>query len=436
MAEQIRVILPQKYDLVVGDTFQLFYRGVVEAPNPYVYAIVAICDKGRNFPRYFEYTPTEPGQHKLTIKVYDAQRNLLGEDETLLNVVAPKEPKKTTNILCIGDSLTGGGWTYEAFRRVTQEGGEPAGLGFKDAVKFVGTCGNQQKYPGIKVEGYGGWHWDNFLYNIPGAMWVECDNNRGVEDQHSLWKDENGAIWQLETLQIDYLKFNRYQDHDSPRPEKGVLTHYANAHDTSPIVFKSSSTPKGSPFLNPETGKIDFIDYCKRNDIDRIDAVYIFLGTNGGMSQEALSHTQDEYAEIVAQKGRKLVDYIKEAFPDVKVKIMGLILASLNGGGASNYGAIFPLTDTYRGVVYKMKLNRAYEAWCLEDKYKDFCEFINLSGQFDSEYNYPCKQVPVNTRSEVTERRDTNGAHPTMAGYYQIGDAVYRNIVASFCSEE
>ena len=82
-----------------------------------------------------------------------------------------------------------------------------------------------------------------------------------------------------------------------------------------------------------------------------------------------------------------------------------------------------------------MKLNRAYEAWCLEDKYKDFCEFINLSGQFDSEYNYPCKQVPVNTRSEVTERRDTNGAHPTTAGYYQIGDAVYRNIVASFCSE-
>jgi hypothetical protein len=115
---------------------------------------------------------------------------------------------------------------------------------------------------------------------------------------------------------------------------------------------------------------------------------------------------------------------------------MGLILASLNGGGASNYGAIFPLTDTYRGVVYKMKLNRAYEAWCLEDKYKDFCEFINLSGQFDSEYNYPCKQVPVNTRSTVTERRDTNGAHPTAAGYQQIGDAVYRNIVASFCSEE
>ena len=435
MADNIRVILPKKYDLVVGDTFQLYYRGVIEAPNPYVYSIVSICEKGRNFPRYFEYSPTAPGQHKLTIKVYDAQRNLLGEDETLLNVVAPKAPEMTTNILCIGDSLTaGGGWTYEAFRRITQEGGEPAGLGFANAVNFVGSCKPSQ-YPSIALEGYGGWHWDSYLHNLPGAMWVACNNNRDVEDQHSLWQDINGAIWQLETLQIDYLKFNRYMDHDSPRPEHGPLIHYANAHDTSPIEFSKSSTPKGTPFMNPETGKIDFIDYCKRNDIDRIDAAYIFLGTNGLMSQEAMTHTRREYARIVAQKGRKLVDFLKEAFPDVKVKIMGLPLGSLNGGGASNYGATLPLTDTYHGVHYKMEINLAYQEWCLEDKYKDFCEFINLSGQFDAEYNYPCKEVPVNTRSTVTERRDTNGAHPTDAGYQQIGDAVYRNIVASFCSE-
>lgn len=50
MADKIRVILPEKYDLVVGDTFQLYYRGVIEAPNPYIHSIVSICDKGRNFP--------------------------------------------------------------------------------------------------------------------------------------------------------------------------------------------------------------------------------------------------------------------------------------------------------------------------------------------------------------------------------------------------
>ncbi|MBQ8358827.1 MAG: SGNH/GDSL hydrolase family protein [Oscillospiraceae bacterium] len=434
MENQIRVVLPKKYDLVVGDTFQLFYRGVIEAPNPYVYSIVAICDKGRNFPRYFEYTPTEPGEYKLTIQVYDAQRNLLGESETVLNVVLPKAPEKRTTILVIGDSLTGGGhWISEVYRRITDEEGTPAGLGFKDAVKFIGT--SKGYYPEVASEGYGGWHWDSFLYNVPGAMWIECPNNRGVEDQHSLWQDCNGAIWQLETLQIDYLKFNRYKDHTSPRPEHGPLTHYANAIDTSPIEFKSSSNAGGSPFVNPETGKVDFTDYCKRNNFDAPDAVYIFLGSNGLMSTEAMTNTREEYCRIVVNKGKKLVGFIKEAFPNVKVKIMGLPLSSVNGGMGANYGAQLPLTNHYDIIHYKLELNAAYQAWCLEDAYKDFMEFINISGQFDCEYGYPAKQKPVNTRSEVTERVDTNAAHPTKEGYHQFADAVYRNIVASFCSD-
>ena len=44
MNDKMRVILPEKYDLVVGDTFQLFYRGVVEAPNPFYYNIVSYCE--------------------------------------------------------------------------------------------------------------------------------------------------------------------------------------------------------------------------------------------------------------------------------------------------------------------------------------------------------------------------------------------------------
>ncbi|MDF2675663.1 MAG: hypothetical protein K0R09_3935, partial [Clostridiales bacterium] len=35
MSDSIHISLPDQYDLVVGDTFQLFYRGVVEASNPY-----------------------------------------------------------------------------------------------------------------------------------------------------------------------------------------------------------------------------------------------------------------------------------------------------------------------------------------------------------------------------------------------------------------
>ena len=56
MNNAVRMVLAAQYDLVVGDTFQLYYRGVIEAPNPYCYSIVATCEKGSNYPRYFEYT--------------------------------------------------------------------------------------------------------------------------------------------------------------------------------------------------------------------------------------------------------------------------------------------------------------------------------------------------------------------------------------------
>ena len=82
---------------------------------------------------------------------------------------------------------------------------------------------------------------------------------------------------------------------------------------------------------------------------------------------------------------------------------------------------------------YKWEQNLAYEAWCLEDAYKDFMEFINIAGQFDCEYNMPSAPKPVNTRSKVTELVGTNGLHPLPEGYLQVADAVYRNVIKEFC---
>ncbi len=426
MAENIRVVLPKKYDLVVGDTFQLFYRGVIEAPNPYVYSIVTICEKGKNFPRYFEFTPEEPGTHKLLLNVYDAALNLVGCGETTLQVVAAKAPEKTVNVLCIGDSLTQAGyWINEVNRRITAEGGAPCGHGFQNAVRFVGS----HKTGDVANEAYGGWQWNSFLTNRPGAMWVEYPNDLSADNQHSIWKDVNGALWQLETLQIDYLKFNRYLDHDSPVPACGPLVHEKNAVNTDPIYFKSASLAGASPFYDEEKKDIDLSTYAKRNNIDTIDVVYILLGCNGLMSREAMTLSRSEYCKIVVNTGKQLVAKIREAFPHVQVKILGQPGHSMNGGMGANYGAELPFTDSYEILHYNKELDLAYQAWCLEDGWKDYMEFINLSGQFDCEYNMPASPKPVNTRSKTTEIVGTNGHHPTMDGYMQIADAVYRNLM-------
>lgn len=437
MPDSIRVVLADKYDLVVGDTFQLYYRGVIEAPNPYCYSIVAKCEKGANYPRYFEYTPECPGHHKLTISVYNAAHELLGSAETTLNVVQPKQTDDHINILCIGASCTANGyWVSEVHRRLTKTDGNPVGIGCPN-IHFVGNCRrNEEGRNEVGFEAFGGWTWSTFTSESVNSMWVESPNHRTQEDQHSLWKDENGSIWQLETLQSDYLKFNPYENHSKPRPESGSLTHYQNAVNQDPIPILSSFAEKRSPFYDPETKSINFKAYANRSNIDTIDAAYILLGINGLLRPHATNNTMQEYCKYVVAEGKVLVDALKRDFPNIKVKVLAPYLSSTNGGCGYSYGANMIYANLFDFTHYIMELNLAYQAWANDIQYRDFLEMISITGQFDAEYNYPSIEKAVNTRSKITERMDINGVHPLTEGYFQIADAVYRNVVKEFCAVE
>ena len=91
----IKVYLADQYYLVVGDTFQLFYRSVIRAVDPYGYYLKVTGDKGHSFNRYFEFTPEAAGTFNLTLEVCDSNGAVLGQDSTKL-IVADK--KKTTNL--------------------------------------------------------------------------------------------------------------------------------------------------------------------------------------------------------------------------------------------------------------------------------------------------------------------------------------------------
>ena len=52
---EINVNLADEYTLVVGDNFQLFYRSVVQAPDPYGYYIKLEGKKGHMYNRYYEF---------------------------------------------------------------------------------------------------------------------------------------------------------------------------------------------------------------------------------------------------------------------------------------------------------------------------------------------------------------------------------------------
>lgn len=423
MKNLIPVVLPKQYNLVVGDTFQLFYRGVVESPNPYCYDILSVCEKGKNYPRYFEFTPEEEGQFELTVSVYSLDKSLLGQGVTTLNVTTPVAPKKPINILCIGDSLTAGGsWVSEVNRRLCKTGGTPEGNGFNN-ISFIGTCKKDE----VGFEGYGGWEWSNYLSNEgenSPSMWVTCNVDKTVQDQHSLWQDENGEIWQLETIDIGRLKFNRYCSHKGERPS-GKLVHYKNAVSKEPINIINTYDERPNPFF--QNGKVSIKEYCKNYFFDGVEIVYILLGANGLIGNEK---PIDKFCEDMAKRAKKFVDIIRADYPKAQIRLMTMPVPSVFGGTGASYGAQLPYCDDYGLTRYTMELNRAYEK--LQDQYVNV---VNIPSQFDSENNYPSEQKQVNIRSQKTETVGTNGLHPNADGYMQIADAVYRDIIATINRE-
>ena len=172
--------LAKNYDLVEGDTFELFYRGVIRSMNPYKYYIYVTSPKGRPYPRYYTYTPAvgDEGDYPLSITLYDDFGNEIETASTTLHVHKPVAPKKKVNILCFGDSITYNGvWPYEGFRRFTKDDGDPQGLGFKDTLNFVGTMKKEE----VGYEGYGGWQWRHFVKNeavsMTSSVWVEVESH-------------------------------------------------------------------------------------------------------------------------------------------------------------------------------------------------------------------------------------------------------------------
>ena len=350
--EKINVFLPEEYDIAVNDNFQLFYRGVVQAVDPYNYSIKILCSKGNPYPRYFEWKPTEQdiGSYKLTLIVYDNNGIEMGRDVTTLNVHKPLDKSETKNVLCVGDSLTAGGyWVRELQRRFTETGGTIEGLGL-DYLNFVGSKNSTVNGKTIKHEGYAGWTWQSFC----------------------------GA---------------------------------------------------SSPFYDTELKDISFRSYCERNGIEKLDIVYFLLTWNGQGTAYKTNYSVDSGHFVHA---RKLIDKLHEEYPDAIVRCMGIQMPSQNGGMGKNYGATNGYGDTYGMLVTAMHYNKTLEEMCLMDEYKDFVKYVDVAGQFDTDYNMPSAQKSVNNRNDVKETVGTNGVHPSVAGYYQIADAAYRSLCEVF----
>lgn len=431
--EEKLLYLPKSYDLVVGDTFELFYRGVIRSTNPYKYYIYVNCEKGTPYPRYYTYTPkdNEVGEYELTITLYDDYHQEIEQAKSILKVVSPKKPKRKVNVLCFGDSLTFNGvWPYEGYRRFCKDDGEPKGLGFVNSLNFLGTMKKEE----IGYEGYGGWKWREFCTNEAvstiSSVWVDVEKHSLDEnDQHSIWTSGN-LYWVLESIEEKRLKFKRGAGNYSCNPSVGdTFKHVEGGIHKDELKVLKYEYEQGNPFYDEDIKGPNFKKYCSKHGYDGIDYVYILLSWNG--QYIPYNHDFSIHEPFI----RMILNRIHLDYPMAKVRLLGIQSPSINGGIAANYGASGYYSDVFGEVSTAYYYDEFLEKLTLEDEYKDYCRYIDMKSQFDVEYNMPSTLLPVNKRNKTTERIGTNGVHPTMEGYLQIGDCFFRALVADMAKE-
>lgn len=420
----VEISLPDTIYAIVGDKLQLFFIGIIKAINPYNYDILVTCTKGAKYPRYFEYTPVagDIGTTTFKIDVRDKDGVVLGtKTVNLITKSAVQSPSSVKKVLCVGDSLTGAGtWCQEASRRLIGTGGTPAGLALSN-IQFLG----RKTGGGIGWEGTGGWTWSS--YATAGATAYKFVLS-GVVTPPAIGATytNNSQVFTVSEVNltggIGYISATT----TGAPTASGSLIKTSGTGDST-LTFSSSTLDAGNPFWETDTNSLDFTQYVNTYMGGACDVIYFLLTWNG------VTANQTNFSSMITT-AKILIDHIHTNYANCKIKIMGIQVPSLNGGIGANYGAIGSgYADNFGMVKTALNMNTAYQNWCNESAYSSFCEFVNISSQFDSENNMPQADVAVNSRSVITEKRGTNGVHPDTSGYYQIADVVFRNFVANFC---
>ena len=414
--------LPDEYVLVVGDRFELFWKGVINATRYEEYFVEVVCDIGKSYRKKYTYLPilSDVGIHEMTVNLYSNNRDLL-DSKTIDLVVVDKatSPLSEKVVLYVTDSLGNSGYVPDEFnRRLVGTGGTPTADSLEN-ITFIGDHESVNRQ--IKYVGNGGWGWAQYNASMKtnAYMWVTANSHGKTDaDQHSIYKDTNNTEWKLETIETNRIKIIRSSG-SSKLPATGTLTWVSGGEDHTSITYIASEQAAGNPFWSETQNKISFEEFVESQGESSLDYVYILLGWNGTV--ESMTTTK---AYIRTFLNSLIADY-----PLCKIVLLGLEIPSENGL-AYNYGQNFGVLSSYqKSMQYVFSLNKAYHDISEETDYSDNVSFVNIAGQFDTENNMQTTSWNVNVRNATQETVQNNGIHPAESGYYQIADACYRSFV-------
>ncbi len=406
--------LPKSYDAVVGEPFELFWCGMLNCHEPRVFDVELSFADGRSrgaaYRRKYVFTPTDAdiGEHPLFVCVRDNRGRAVARGRTVIHVhERPKAPKDERVILCVGDSLTYPGIFPNALAKRFSEKGI-------DNLCFIGSCVREDEGE-ARFEGYGGFTFTSYTtdFRSPRFMYVDGDfsDKNEATDQHSLWRDEGGTVWKLESVTPTRAKLICAERGDT-LPPSGRLTHVLGGEHHGDMLYTNGRQADANPFYSVEKNALDFRAYAAKMGVSHIDEVLVLLGAN----------STEEKGRYYKARVRAFLDALLRDFPDCHVALAGCAVPDRDGMG-HNYGVAWHEAEKCRFI---RRLTAWHTELAAERTYRGRVRAVDLPAQFDTENNYPKAEMPVHACSDATEPVGTNALHPTREGQEQIASVFFR----------
>lgn len=422
-----RIVLGNAIYAVAGDTIQVFYKSLFDSDIGNLH-IMFECAKGKNYPRYWEFTPTasDVGSYPITIKLLDNAGNVIAEKTSNLMVVAASNPSSSVNILCVGDStMENGQIPIEASRRMKGTAGtatSPAALSLSN-INFVGRKTNADGTVGW--EGTGGWTYGS--YNISGYTAIRFTVS-GANDLNI------GAVYQVGNYKLTISEINVTNGSGNVRclfyfatpynsgwdntAQNGSMTR-ASGEGQSAVSFSAWTKETYQPFWDAGANAWDITGYRDAYCNGHIDVICVLLGINSLIGKTP-------FTEVSVNEAMILCRNIHAQLPNCKIVVSTLPPVSPNGGIAANYGASSAIGAYSAGVKNLMvaDYNLALIELAESEEFSSYVVLSNSHAQFDADNGYPTVQKAINTRASTKETLQSNGVHPSNEGYWQLSDAL------------
>lgn len=439
ITDKPKIHIGSKIFAVVNDTLQIFKKSIFESVTDSHICKIS-CQKGKVYPRYFEYTPSssDVGEMDILFEIYDLKGNTLASKTAKIKTVLASNPSSAKHILCVGDSTTyAGEYPLELSRRLKGTRGvatSPSPLTLSN-YNVVGRLNKN----GVGWEGTGGWTYST--YNSVGITAVRFHvanaSNIGIGDIIQISANNQKGYYRFQVEEVNVTNGNgeiRVMFYQTPHTstflsEVSVNGDISNTTSIKVGEYTSLSVETYQPFWNNSQNKFDMESYVTTYCNGKCDYIFILLGINNLIGSNPFGTAYNN----IFNDCKILLRNIHSQLPNAKIFLSTNPLVSQNGGIGANYNSN-DVSGSFdeKGWNHKIfEMNELYFELEMDSEFTEYVTVVNTHAQFDSDYGYPFTQKPVNTRFSTNEVVGTNAVHPTNQGYWMIADALFRILLSN-----